>query len=304
MLSRAAKVPAMSDSLDVQSSSGVCRVTFRRPDALNALDEASATGLVAALSAAAADDEVRVVVVTGEGAAFSAGADLVGDDPVQSFDVRTMEGANAIVRSVVACPKPVVAAVNGIAAGVGASICFAADLAVAKESAAFLLAFSRVGLMPDGGASLTVAASAGRARAMRMALLAEPMTAQEAFDVGLVSHMVPDAEFETAVDAVVRRLASGPPIAFSATKKAINAATLGGLEGALERELTGQVVLFGTEDAAEGMRAFVQKRRPTFTGALGGGTGPGRVSPGRCRPRPSPRGPSPWSRAPPRRTGG
>jgi enoyl-CoA hydratase len=257
----------MTEPLDVRTASGVCRVTFRRPEALNALDEATASGLVAALTSAATDDEVRVVVVTGEGAAFSAGADLTGDDPVKSFDVRTMEGANAIIRAIVGSPKPVVAAVNGIAAGVGASICFAADLAVARESASFLLAFSRVGLMPDGGASLTVAASAGRAKAMRMALLAEPLSAREAYDAGLISHLTADDELDATVDALVRRLAAGPPIAFAATKKAVNAATLGGLEAALERERTGQVVLFGTEDAAEGMRAFVEKRRPTFTGS-------------------------------------
>ncbi len=177
-----------------------------------------------------------------------------------------MQGANAITRCVVDLDKPVVAAVNGIAAGIGASICFAADLAVTTESAAFLLAFSQVGLMPDGGSSLTVAASVGRAKAMRMALLAEPLPAREAFDAGLVSHVVADDEFEATVAKIVRRLARGPSVAFAATKRAINAATLGGLEDALERERTGQVALFGTEDAAEGMRAFVQKRRAEFTG--------------------------------------
>ena len=256
----------MTEHLQVESADGVCRVTFRRPEALNALSEDMATGLVEALRAAAVDDAVRVVVLTGSGGSFSAGADLVGDDPVSGFDDRTMQGANEITRSITTLDKPVVAAVNGIAAGVGASICFAADLAVAAESAAFLLAFSRVGLMPDGGSSLTVAAAVGRARAMRMALLAEALPAREAFEAGLVSHVVADGDFEETVGTVVRRLAGGPPLAFAATKKAINAATLAGLEDALERERRGQVVLFGTEDAAEGMRAFVEKRRPHFAG--------------------------------------
>jgi enoyl-CoA hydratase len=206
------------------------------------------------------------VVLTGSGFAFSAGADLVGDNPVENFGEETMDGANLITRTVVGLGKPVMAAVNGIAAGVGASICFAADLAVVKESASFLLAFSRIGLMPDGGSSLTVAAAVGRARAMRMALLAEPLSASDALAAGLVSHVVPDDEFEATVDKIARRLAGGPPIAFAATKKAINAATLTGLEDALDREKRGQLVLFGTADAAEGMRAFVEKRRPTFTG--------------------------------------
>ena len=257
---------APTEHLETTRADGVLTVTFRRPEAFNALSDEMAAGFVAALTDARSDPEVRAVLVTGSGAAFSAGADLEGDDPVRKFGDHTMLGANAISRCVVDLDKPVVAAVNGIAAGIGASICFAADLAVTTESAAFLLAFSQVGLMPDGGSSLTVAASAGRAKAMRMALLAEPLSAREAFDAGLVSHVVADDEFETTVDKIVRRLARGPSVAFASTKRAINAATLGGLEDALERERTGQVALFGTEDAAEGMRAFVQKRRPEFTG--------------------------------------
>lgn len=256
----------MAKQLDVDIADGICRLTFQRPEAFNALSEEMAVGLVEQLTAAAADDAVRVVVITGSGPAFSAGADLTGENPIENFDEATMAGANMITRSITTLGKPVVAAVNGIAAGVGASICFAADLAVTTQSAAFLLAFSQVGLMPDGGSSMTVAAAVGRAKAMRMALLAEVVSAQEAFDAGLVSHLVPDEEFEAVVAKVARRLASGPPIAFAATKKAINAATIGDLEAALERERIGQVVLFGTEDAAEGMRAFVQKRRPNFAG--------------------------------------
>jgi enoyl-CoA hydratase len=120
--------------------------------------------------------------------------------------------------------------------------------------------------MTDGGSSLTVAASAGRAKAMRMALLAEPLTARDAHDAGLVSHVVADDELGTVVDRIARRLATGPSAAYAATKRAINEATLGGLEATLEREKRGQVALFGTEDAVEGMRAFVERRRPTFTG--------------------------------------
>ena len=257
----------MTNQLDIEVADGVCRVTFQRPHAFNALTEEMARGLVETLVAAEADDAVRVVVISGSGFAFSAGADLAGDDPVESFGEETMDGANLITRSIVGLGKPVVAAVNGVAAGVGASICFAADLAVAKESAQFLLAFSRIGLMPDGGSSLTVAAAAGRARAMRMALLAEPMSAQEAAAAGLVSHVVADDEFDALVDRIARRLANGPPLAFAATKRAINAATIGELEAALEREKRGQLLLFRTADAAEGTRAFVEKRRPTFTGS-------------------------------------
>ena len=256
----------MASDLDVSTADGICRITFTRASAYNALSEEMATGLVAQLRAAVSDDEVRVVVITGSGEAFSAGADLHGDNPVEHFDEATMEGAATIVRSIVELDKPVVAAVNGIAAGIGASICFAADLAVCAESAAFVLAFSHVGLMVDGGSSLTVAAAAGRSRAMRMALLGEPMSAREAHGAGLVSHVVPDEELSALVDSVARRLAAGPPLAYAATKRAINAATIGELEDALAREERGQLALFRTDDAAEGMRAFVQKRRPRFVG--------------------------------------
>ena len=134
-----------------------------------------------------------------------------GEDAHERFDVRALDAANRIVRAVTACPKPVVAAVNGVAAGVGCSTALAADLVVPAESASFLLAFARIGLMPDGGTSATVAAAIGRARAMRMALLAEPLTAREAYDAGLVSHVAPDAEFPTLVDKIVRRLTAGRP---------------------------------------------------------------------------------------------
>ncbi len=127
---------------------------------------------------AVARDDVRVVVITGTGAAFSTGADISGENAHEHFDVSAMDRANRIIRAIVALDKPVLAAVNGIAAGVGCSAALAADIIVAKESASFLLAFARIGFMPDGGASATVAASIGRARAMRMALLAEPLSAR------------------------------------------------------------------------------------------------------------------------------
>lgn len=245
---------------------GVLRVTFNRPDVFNAFSDEMTLGFVTALESAPARPDVRAVVITGTGVAFNAGADISGEDAHERFDVRALDAANRMVRAVIACDKPVLAAVNGVAAGVGCSIALACDLVVAASSASFLLAFARIGLMPDGGASYTVAASIGRARAMRMALLAEPLTAADAFDAGLVSHVVPDAELPETVDKLARRLASGPPLGFAATKKAINLATLDGLDAALERERTGQTILLRTSDVAEGMRAFSERRRPEFRG--------------------------------------
>jgi len=257
-----------TDDLRVElREDGVLRLTFDRPEVLNAFSAELAVALAEQLEDAAANDEVRVVVLTGAGAAFSAGADISGDSAAERFDVRALDAANRIIRAVTRCPKPVVAAVNGVAAGVGCSTALAADLAVAAESASFLLAFARIGLMPDGGSSATVAASIGRARAMRMALLGEPLTAREAYDAGLVSHLATDEEFPDLVEAVVRRLARGAPLAQAATKKAVNAATLDQLEPALDRERTGQTVLLRTDDAAEGMRAFGERRHPAFRGS-------------------------------------
>jgi enoyl-CoA hydratase len=238
-----------------------------RPEHLNAMTGEMADRAAEELEGAAARDDVRVVLLTGTGDAFSSGADLSGADAHENFDVTALDRANRIIRGIVTLDKPVVAAVNGVAAGVGCSAALACDLAVAKESALFLLAFSRIGLMPDGGATATVAASVGRARAMRMALLGEGISGREAYDAGLVSHVAADDEFEATVEKVVRRLAGGPPLAYAATKKAVNAATLAHLDGALERERTGQTILLRTDDVAEGMRAFTEKRRPSFRGA-------------------------------------
>lgn len=245
---------------------GVLTLTLNRPDVFNAMSDEMSDALAAELESAPSRAEVRAVVITGAGPAFSAGADISGEDAHERFDVRALDRANRMVRAVTSCDKPVVAAVNGVAAGVGCSVALASDLVVASSSASFLLAFARIGLMPDGGASYTVAASIGRARAMRMALLAEPLPAAEALSSGLVSHVVDDADFAETVATIARRLASGPPLGFAATKKAINAATLAGLDDALERERTGQTILLRTDDVAEGMRAFGERRRPVFRG--------------------------------------
>lgn len=256
----------MTEGLRITTEAGALRITMDRPGHLNALTADMADRVAEEVEHAAVAEDVRVIVLAGTGPAFSAGADLSGEDAHENFDVTSLDRANRIIRAITGSPKPVVAAVNGVAAGVGCSAALACDLVVAAESASFLLAFSRIGLMPDGGATATVAASVGRARAMRMALLAEPMAAREAYDAGLVSHLAADGDFTEAVEAVVGRLTAGPPLAYAATKKAVNGATLDRLEAALERERHGQTVLLRTDDAAEGMRAFTQKRRPVFRG--------------------------------------
>ena len=269
---REAGGPGTSDVLE-EVTGGVLRLTMNRPESFNAMTPQMNLALTAALRSAGTRDDVRVVLVTGAGEVFGAGADISagedGQDAIERFDVRAMDAANALVRAVVECPVPVLAAVNGLAAGVTCSLALAADIIVARESATFLLAFARIGFMPDGGSSATVAAAVGRARAMRMALLAEPLSATEAYEAGLVTHLATAEEYDDLVATLARRLAAGAPLAQTATKRAVNAATLTGpwgLDPALERERTGQAVLMRTADAGEGMRAFAERRKPVFRG--------------------------------------
>jgi enoyl-CoA hydratase/carnithine racemase len=251
------------EGLLVEMQSDILRITFNRPDRLNSLS-AEIVHVVADTIDAAPAQGARVVVLTGAGRAFSSGADVGADGAPPGLD--TLDAGNRLVTSITLSPTPVVAAVNGIAAGIGCSIALAADLAIASESAGFMLAFTKIGLMPDGGASLFVPAAAGRARAMRMALLAEKISAKTAAEWGLIAEVVPDTGFEAAVESVVTQLASGPPLALAATKRVLNAATLSLLAEVLQAERDGQEPLLTSADFAEGMAAFQEKRAAQFTG--------------------------------------
>ena len=256
----------MSEDLRVECAEGVLRLTLDRPEVFNALSGEMILGLVQELRGAVAREDVRVVLLTGTGAAFSAGADMAGEGAEERYDAGSVDGANLCVRAITECDKPVVCGLNGVAAGVGMSLVLACDLVVAKESAALTLGFSKLGLMPDGGASATLAAAVGRVRAMRMTLLSEVLPARDALAAGLVSFVHADDDYDAALEKLLTRLAGGAPLAFAASKKAVNAATLGQLPGAFDRERAGQSVLLRSEDFKEGVRAFQEKRRPTFRG--------------------------------------
>lgn len=242
----------------------VLRLTFDKPDRLNAL---TADMIHAASDAvdAAAGDGTRVIVLTGSGRAFSSGADVGPDGAAPGFD--TLDAANRFTLALTSSPLPVVAAVNGIAAGVGCSFALAADLTVARESAAFMLAFTKIGLMPDGGASLLVPAAVGRARAARMALLAEKVSATQAAEWGLIAEVVADDAFDARIDELVEQLAAGAPLAYAATKRVLRSATLADLPAILDAERAGQGPLLESADFAEGIAAFQEKRPARFTGA-------------------------------------
>lgn len=256
------------DDLLVALDKGVLGVTFNRPDSLNSLTAPMLNTFAATLERAAADPGVRVVRVGGAGRGFSSGAGISAVDHANPDAAGTpadvLNAANRSIRAIVNLPQPVVAVVQGAAAGVGASLALACDVVLASEKAFFMLAFTKIGLMPDGGASALIAAAVGRIRAMRMALLAERISAPDAYGWGLVSAVYPADEFDVEVATVIATLVSGPAIALRKTKDAINAATLTELEGALDRETQGQAALLGTRDFREGTKAFQQRRSANF----------------------------------------
>lgn len=258
--------------LSVSLTDGVLSVTIDRAESLNSLNIPVITGMADAMTAAATDPAVRVVRLGGVGRGFCSGADIGADE---SSGADGHGGAvppdeiileiNRLVRAIAALPRPVVAVVQGPAAGVGVSVALACDVVLASEKAFFMLAFTKIGLMPDGGASALVAAAVGRIRAMRMALLPERLPAAEAREWGLVTEVYPADEFDAEVDKVISRLMTGPAVAYAKTKGAINAATLTALNPALEIEFAGQSGLLKAPDFKEGTKAFQERRSPNFT---------------------------------------
>jgi 2-(1,2-epoxy-1,2-dihydrophenyl)acetyl-CoA isomerase len=261
----------MTDDLVVERSGAVTTVRMNRPESMNSLSQALKDALVDVLAQLAVDETVRAVVLTGTGRGFCAGQDL------REHAARLQAGAaaplstvvehyNPIVESLVGMPKPVIAAVNGMAAGAGAGFAFACDLRIAAESARFLLAFAGVGLSLDSGVSWTLPRLIGSARATALALLAEPIDAQAAFAMGMVNAVVPDENVLVAAQELATRLAAGPTVAYAAIKQAITYAGASTLTDALTREAELQDRSGATADHATAVQAFLAKQRPTFTG--------------------------------------
>jgi enoyl-CoA hydratase len=236
-------------------------VQLNRPEKLNAVDTPMLNELLARLRDAASDTSVRVLQLTGAGRAFCSGADLTGGDTEGA-----LQAANKVVQTIIAMPKPVVAGVHGPAVGVGCPIALACDLVVAAKPAYFQLAFSQVGLMPDGGASALLPRAIGRARAARMAMTAEKISATTAFEWGMISHVVDAGAYEAELDALTSTLADGPTQSYGWIKKALGVATLSDLEAVQAIEADGQQRLVKTSDFAEGVRAFRDRRAAEFSG--------------------------------------
>lgn len=245
----------------------VGQITLDRPARYNACTERLLDELLRLLAEEAADDAVRAVVLTGAGRGFCAGADLWEVGRAEDVDLRLgLELGGAVVATIRDLPKPVLAAVNGPAAGAGVPLALACDLVLAARSAAFSLAFVHVGLTLDCGASALVPAAVGRARAFQLALLGEPLPAAEALSWGLVNAVYDDAALLPAAEALAQRLAAGPTRAYAATKQALNAASCGLLADAIAHENRLQDRLTRTSDAREGIAAFRQRRPAAFTG--------------------------------------
>jgi 2-(1,2-epoxy-1,2-dihydrophenyl)acetyl-CoA isomerase len=253
------------------SNGAELRIELNRPERLNAWDKQLGSDLLAAIELAASDDSVRAVTITGSGTAFSSGADLrAGFDltPEGRPDVGTAlrERYHPIITGIRRMPKPVVAAVNGPAVGIGCSLALACDLVLATESAYLLLAFVNIGLVPDGGSSVFVPARAGAGRAAEMAMLGERIPASLGRAWGLVDRLASDDSFGAEVDALAERLATGPTRAYAAAKAQLNARVYAGLDEQLELEASLQEEMAGSADFGEGVLAFLEKRPATFTG--------------------------------------
>jgi len=259
-------------SVSVERFDGVTALTLDRPDVLNAFNDELGAEFLESVEKAAADDDVRCIVLTGSGRAFSSGEDLGAlADTYEKGDVpgigdTLVRRYNPLIRAIRGAEKPVIAAVNGVAAGAGASIALACDYRIASDKAKLVLAFIKVGLVPDAGGLWFLAKMIGTSRAWELASSGRPVAADEAKDLGLFHQVVPIDEFEGAWRSFATDVAAGPTRAFALTKKLLETATEVGLDAQLDAEVDAQNAAGSTADHLEGVQAFLQKRPPKFQG--------------------------------------
>ena len=251
---------------------GVAVARLERPDVLNAFDDELGHALVAAVRDASADEAVRCLVITGAGRAFSSGEDLGALSGAYESGQRPDLGQtlidryNPLIRAIREAPKPVVAAVNGVAAGAGASVALACDFRIASEHAKLVLAFVKVGLVPDSGALWFLARMIGTARTFSLAAMGDPLRAEEAAALGLFDRVVPADSFETEWQSFASELAAGPTQAYALIKHLVAHAAESSLEEQLQEEVHAQTRAGRTDDHMEGVTAFLGKRPPRFQG--------------------------------------
>jgi 2-(1,2-epoxy-1,2-dihydrophenyl)acetyl-CoA isomerase len=249
------------------TAQGVATLTLNRPDVLNSFNRSMARELQDAFAEAARDDAVRAILVTGAGRAFCAGQDL-GEAIGANVDLAGIVKGNytPLVRAIREVEKPVVAAVNGVAAGAGANLALACDLVVASEDASFIQSFTRIGLVPDTGGTFYLPRLVGPARATALMFLGDKLPATKALEWGMIYDVVPSAALLDRASALARQLATMPTRALGLTKRAMNAALANGLEAQLQLEEELQGEAGRTADYAEGVRAFLEKRKPSYSG--------------------------------------
>ncbi len=270
-MSDAAQSAATGPLVLVSQQAGIATLVMNRPDRLNALNNELATALNEALGRVAADESVRVVVLTGAGRAFCAGGDLsvirAGRERGDAGQLEPLlrAGMQAVLR-MRTMPQPVIAAINGAAAGAGMNIALAADIRIAAEEASFGQNFAKVGLFPDYGGTFFLPQLAGPSRAAEMFYTGDMFNAQAALQAGIVSRVVPASQLDAETRALAQKIAQGPPVAIRAVKQVLFGAERAALEAALEREVQQQLACFLSEDCSEGMRAFFEKRPPNFKG--------------------------------------
>ncbi len=262
---------ATQETVLFERREAVALVTLNRPDRLNAFNEAQHLALRQALEACAADDSCRAIVLTGAGRGFCAGQDLSERDPAMLGDSpdlgRTIEQFyNPLVRQIRDLPKPVICAVNGVAAGAGANIALACDIVLAARSARFIQAFAKIALVPDSGGTWFLPRLLGEARAKALALTGDALDAQKAADWGLIWDVVEDDRLMDEALALADRLSHGPTHTYGLIKRGIHAAAANPLEAQLDLERELQREAGRSQDYREGVSAFLEKRAPEFTG--------------------------------------
>ena len=257
---------ASYETIRYELGDSVATITLNRPDSLNALNAAMRRELLAAVKAAGRDDSVRAIVLTGEGRGFCSGADLHGGATERAFRRVLTDEYNPLMVAIRELPKPVIAAVNGVAAGAGVSLALACDLVYASEEARFIQAFVRLGLVPDSGSTRTLVRALGRHRAAALIFSGDPLGAAVAQAAGLVNEVVPADQLAATVQAAAAKLAAAPTLAIGLAKRAINHAEDALLAESLAMEASLQELAGRTEDHAEGSAAFGEKREPRFVG--------------------------------------